>query len=81
MARSELDTLMKAAQRIKKKVGKGEGSLEAWVQSKITKAADYIDSGEMEEAANPAQQAEIAINMKKNQGDGRWKPHINLYLI
>jgi hypothetical protein len=72
MARSELDTLMKAAQRIKKKVGKGEGSLEAWVQSKITKAADYIDtaadyidSGEMEEAANPAQQAAIAINMKK----------------
>ena len=57
MARSELDTLVKAAERIKKKVGKGEGSLEAWVQSKITKAADYIDTaadyidgGEMEEA-------------------------------
>ena len=57
MVRSELDTLVKAAERIKKKVGKGEGSLEAWVQSKITKAADYIDtaadyiaSGEMEEA-------------------------------
>jgi len=72
MARSELDTLMKAAQRIKKKVGKGEGNLEAWVQSKITKAADYIDtaadyidSGEMEEAANPAQQAAIAISKKK----------------
>jgi hypothetical protein len=44
MVRSELDTLMKAAERIKKKVGKGEGSLEAWVQSKITKAADYIDT-------------------------------------
>ena len=44
MARSELDTLVKAAERIKKKVGKGEGSLEAWVQSKITKAADYIDT-------------------------------------
>ena len=72
MVRSELDTLVKAAERIKKKVGKGEGSLEAWVQSKITKAADYIDtaadyiaSGEMEEAANPAQQAAIAISMKK----------------
>jgi len=56
MVRSELQTLMSAAQRIQKKVGKGEGSLEAWVQSKITKAADYIDtaadyidSGEMEE--------------------------------
>jgi hypothetical protein len=57
MVRSELETLIKAAQRIQKKVGKGEGSLEAWVQSKITKAADYIDtaadyidSGEMEES-------------------------------
>ena len=57
MARSELDILVKAAEKIKKKVGKGEGSLEAWVQSKITKAADYIDtaadyiaSGEMEES-------------------------------
>ena len=44
MVRSELDTLVRAAERIKKKVGKGEGSLEAWVQSKITKAADYIDT-------------------------------------
>jgi len=56
MARSEIKTIIDAAKRIEKKVGKGEGSLEAWVQSKITKAADYIDtaadyiaSGEMEE--------------------------------
>jgi hypothetical protein len=56
MVRSELETLMNAAERLKAKVGKGEGNLEAWVQSKITKAADYIDtaadyvaSGEMEE--------------------------------
>jgi hypothetical protein len=57
MVRSELSTMMSAIKRLQKKVGKGEGSLEAWVQSKITKAADYIDtaadyinSGEMEEA-------------------------------
>jgi hypothetical protein len=56
MVRSELKTLMDAAKRLNAKVGKGEGNLEAWVQSKITKAADYIDtaadyvnSGEMEE--------------------------------
>ena len=56
MARSEIKTIIDAAKRIEKKVGKGEGSLEAWVQSKITKAADYIDtaadyidSDEMEE--------------------------------
>jgi hypothetical protein len=57
MVRSELETLMNAAERLKAKVEKGEGSIEAWVQSKITKAADYLDtaadyvsSGEMEEA-------------------------------
>jgi hypothetical protein len=56
MARSELKTIENAVKRLKAKVGNGEGDLEAWVQSKITKAADYIDtaadyvtSGEMEE--------------------------------
>jgi hypothetical protein len=44
MARSELTAVMNAARRLKKKIGKGEGNIEAWVQSKITKAADYIDS-------------------------------------
>ena len=44
MARSQLSSAQKAAKRIKKKVGKGEGNLKAWVQSKITKASDYLDS-------------------------------------
>ena len=55
MARSEISTIISAAKRLKKKV-KGEGNIEAWVQSKITKAADYldaaadyVDSGEMKE--------------------------------
>ena len=56
MARSELSTVTNAAKRLKKKMKKGEGEIEAWVQSKITKAADYldsaadyVDSGEMKE--------------------------------
>jgi len=56
MARSEIQTIANAVKRIQAKVGRGEGDLEAWVQSKITKAADYIDtaadyinSGEMKE--------------------------------
>jgi hypothetical protein len=56
MARSELSTIISAAKRLRKKM-KGEGNIEAWVQSKITKAADYIDtaadyvdSGEMKES-------------------------------
>jgi len=55
MARSELSTIISAAKRLRKKM-KGEGNIEAWVQSKITKAADYldtaadyVDSGEMKE--------------------------------
>jgi hypothetical protein len=56
MVRSELKTMSNAIKKLQMTVGKGEGNLEAWVQSKITKAADYIDtaadyvtSGEMEE--------------------------------
>ena len=55
MARSEISTIISAAKRLRKKM-KGEGNIEAWVQSKITKAADYldsaadyVDSGEMSE--------------------------------
>jgi hypothetical protein len=44
MVRSELKTMADAIKRLEMKVGKGEGNLEAWVQSKITKAADYIDT-------------------------------------
>jgi hypothetical protein len=43
MARSELATIENAVKRLKAKM-KGEGNIEAWVQSKITKAADYIDT-------------------------------------
>jgi hypothetical protein len=43
MARSQLSTVMNAVKRLKKKM-KGEGNIEAWVQSKITKAADYLDA-------------------------------------
>ena len=57
MVRSELSTMLGAIKRLQKKVANGEGNLEAWVQSKITKAADYIDTaadyidgGEMEES-------------------------------
>ena len=58
MARSELSTVINAAKRLKEKM-KGEGNIEAWVQSKITKAADYLDaaadyveSGEMSEESD-----------------------------
>jgi len=43
MARSELNAITKDAKSIMSKV-KGNKELEAWTQSKITKAADYLNS-------------------------------------
>ena len=43
MARNELQTAKRAIDKLMGKL-KGEGNIEAWVQSKITKAADYLDS-------------------------------------
>ena len=43
MARNELRTAIDAAKRLMKHL-EGEGDIEAWVQSKITKASDYLDT-------------------------------------
>jgi len=81
MARSELSTIEKAVKRLKSKM-KGEGNIEAWVQSKITKAADYIDSaadyldsgehnvqGSIDEAKNdPCWTGYKQVGMKKKNG-------------
>jgi hypothetical protein len=44
MARSEFATIMKAVSLLRKNIKKGNQQLPAWVQSKITKATDYIDT-------------------------------------
>ncbi len=78
MARSELSTIIAAAKRLRKKM-KGEGNIEAWVQSKITKAADYIDaaadyvdSGEMKEEVastdTPSDKKPFDVAVKKIMG-------------
>jgi len=77
MARSELSTIDKAVKRLRSKM-KGEGNIEAWVQSKITKAADYIDAaadyldsgehnvqGSMDEAKDPCWTGYKQVGMKK----------------
>lgn len=43
MIRTELKVAMDAIKRLQKKMG-GEGDVEAWIQSKITKAADYLQA-------------------------------------
>jgi len=70
MAMSQLRSLMFNAQDLIDMMEE-DTNLPEWVQSKITLAEDYISTaanylrGELNEAANPAQQAAIAINMKK----------------
>ncbi len=44
MARSELDSIERAVGSLRKTIKSGKQQLPAWVQSKITKAADYIDT-------------------------------------
>ena len=85
MARSELSTIIAAAKRLKKKIGKGEGSLEAWVQSKITKAADYIDtaadyvdSGEMSEGIIDTLAAKVGPVIDKGVNAVFGKPKVTI---
>lgn len=44
MANVELDQMERAIKALRKKVKKSDAQLPAWVQSKITRAADYIDT-------------------------------------
>lgn len=44
MAKVEIDSIERAVQNLKKKITKSDQQLPAWVQSKITRAADYINS-------------------------------------
>jgi hypothetical protein len=77
MARSELSTIVDAVRRLKAKVENGEGNLEAWIQSKITKAADYIDTaadyvvgGEMdEECQSVYTQIEESVRIPSKTGN------------
>lgn len=44
MARNELDSIERAVKNLRMQIKSGKQQLPAWVQSKITKAADYIDT-------------------------------------
>ena len=69
MANTQMDTIISAVRKLKKNIKRGDTQLPAWVQSKITKAADYIDtvadymdSNEMSEVSEEAD--------KKTKGSG-----------
>ena len=70
MAKSQLRSIIANAQRAHDML-EDDTNMAEWVQSKITLAADYISTvadymqAEVNEATSAAQQAAIAINMKK----------------
>ena len=69
MVRRQLDTMLKSVEKIQDKVGKGEGDLESWIQAKITKAADYIDTAadyiNTNEEKDPCWKGYKQVGMKK----------------
>jgi hypothetical protein len=71
MARSELSTINSAVKRLRKRM-KGEGNIEAWVQSKITKAADYLDTAAdyVESGEHDVEEA-ISFDIKHTSSDVR----------
>lgn len=93
MAMSQLRSLMFNAQDMMDMLEENT-NLPEWVQSKVTLAEDYISTaanylrGELNEAANPAQQAAIAINMKEKgikpkvgkQPKGEYERKVDKYL-
>jgi len=69
MARSELSTIAKATKKLQKKMKKGEGEIEAWVQSKITKAADYIDTAA--DYVNSGEMNKEEVEILEGKRDGK----------
>jgi hypothetical protein len=76
MARNELDSIERAIKNLRKSIKSGNQQLPAWVQSKITKAADYIDTAaeylESDESVDEARQ--ISFPVKKSSGAGALTP-------
>jgi hypothetical protein len=80
MARSELDTIERAISNLRRSIKSGKQQLPAWVQSKITKAADYIDTAseylqsdeKVEESMNPLKDPKTQI--KRSTGAGALTP-------
>lgn len=76
MARNELDTIERQIKNLRRVIKSGDTQLPAWVQSKITKAADYIDTAaeylQSDEKIDEGKQISFAV--KKSSGAGALTP-------
>lgn len=75
MARSELDSIERAVANLRKAIKSGDQQLPAWVQSKITKAADYIDTAaeylQSDEKLDEASAVGFTIDPQKLRADAK----------
>jgi hypothetical protein len=78
MARNELDSIERAIKNLRKSIKSGNQQLPAWVQSKITKAADYIDTASeyLESDESVDEEISSTINIKKHK-EARKQERIN----
>jgi hypothetical protein len=69
MARNELNSIEKSIQSLRKSIKSGKQQLPAWVQSKITKASDYIDTAAeyLESDEKVDEEISPTINIKKHR--------------
>lgn len=84
MAIGQLKTAKSAVEELMSII-KDDDNLPEWVQSKLTKAVDYMDSvrdymasekDDVKEAVSPAQQAAIAISKKEKMKEDDFEPHM-----
>lgn len=75
MARNELDTIERQIKNLRKVIKKSDTQLPAWVQSKITKAADYIDTAaeylQSDEGIDEGTQVSFTVDPKKLRADAK----------
>ena len=76
MARSELDSIERAVKNLRKTIKSGKQQLPAWVQSKITKASDYIDTAS--EYLQSDEEIDEEISMQINRDDAAKQRRRNL---
>jgi hypothetical protein len=68
MAKNELNTIEKSVSRLKKVIKSPKHQLPAWVQSKITKASDYIDTAAEYLESDEKVEEDVSFNVKKGRG-------------
>jgi len=75
MAKVELDSIERSIKNLRKAIKTGDTQLPAWVQSKITRAADYIDTAaeylQSDEGIDEETQVSFTVDPKELRADAK----------